>query len=183
MPTLRPLKPPSSCPSLPDSLPATATDATVDPAAAPPLAPAPSHPANPQKFRVRVAPSAIDGQGAFADEAIPARRKIGEIRGEFIDMPTARARAREAERRTGRIFMIAISNKRAVDATHASDPLRFANHACVPNVVMKVQQGRIAFYALRDIAEGEELTIRYGETHHAGRLTCRCGAATCQGRL
>ncbi len=140
-------------------------------------------PADPQKYRVRVGPSRIDGQGAFADEPIPARAKIGEIRGEFIDMAQARARAREAERSTGRIFMVAISDKRAVDATDSTDPLRFANHGCEPNMVLKVQQGRVAFYALRDIAEGEELTARYGQTHHAGRLVCRCGAPRCQGRL
>ncbi|MDE2296598.1 MAG: SET domain-containing protein, partial [Burkholderiales bacterium] len=37
-------------------------------------------PADPQKFAVQVAASRIDGQGAFAADAIPARRKIGEIR-------------------------------------------------------------------------------------------------------
>lgn len=148
-----------------------------------PDAPRRGRPADPQKYRVRVAASAIDGQGAFADEPIPARRKIGEMRGEFVSLREARLRAREAERSTGRIFMVAISDKRAVDATHATDPLRFANHACVPNMVLKVQQGRVAFYALRDIAEGEELTVRYGETHHAGRLVCRCGAPRCQRRL
>lgn len=140
-------------------------------------------PADPQKFKVEVKPSAIDGLGAFAAEPIPARHKIGEIRGEFIDMATARARAREAERSTGRIFMVAISDKRAVDATNATDPLRFANHSCMPNMVLKVQQGRVALYALRDIEAGQELTTRYGETHHAGRLRCRCGAPKCIGRL
>ena len=140
-------------------------------------------PADPQKFKVTVGPSTIDGQGAFAGEAIPARRKIGEMRGEFVDMAEARRRARLAEKTSGRIFMVAISDKRAVDATHSTDPLRFANHSCLPNMVLKVQQGRVAFYALRDIAEGEELTARYGETHHAGRLTCRCGAPGCHGRL
>jgi SET domain-containing protein len=140
-------------------------------------------PRDPQKFKVDIGPSRIDGQGAFAAEAIPARRKIGEIRGEFVDMATARTRAREAERHTGRIFMIAISDKRAVDATHSTDPLRFANHACRPNMVLKVQQGRVAFYALRDIEAGEELTARYGQTHHAGRLRCLCGAADCMGWL
>ena len=139
--------------------------------------------ADPQKFRVRVGPSAIDGQGAFAEEPIPARRKIGELRGEFIDLAEARRRAREAERRTGRIFMVAISDKRAVDASASADPMRFANHACTPNMVMKVQQGRVAFYALRDIAAGEELTARYGATHHAGRLRCLCGAPRCVGWL
>jgi uncharacterized protein len=173
MPTLKPM-PPRAWPDQ-SAVTTTATDtdtATVS-----------TGPANPQKFAVRVGPSAIDGQGAFAGEAIPARRKIGEIRGEFIELAEARLRARAAERDTGRIFMVAISERRAVDATHSSDPLRFANHACAPNMVLKVQQGRVAFYALRDIAEGEELTARYGPTHHAGRLQCRCGAPRCVGWL
>lgn len=140
-------------------------------------------PADPQKFPVRVAPSAIDGMGAFAESAIPAGAKIGEIRGEFVSLAEARVRARQAERTTGRIFMIAISDKRAVDATHSTDPLRFANHACAPNMVLKIQQGRVAFYAIRNIDAGEELTAQYGETHHAGRLICRCGAAKCRGRI
>ena len=139
--------------------------------------------AHPQKYAVTVGPSRIDGQGAFAAEAIPARAKIGEMRGEFIDQRTARERVRAALRDSGRVFMVAISDKRCVDATHSTDPLRYANHACMPNMVLKVQQGRVAFYALRDIAVGEELTTRYGETHHAGRLACRCGAPNCQGTL
>jgi len=139
--------------------------------------------ANPQKYPVFVGLSAIDGQGAFAEQAIPAKAKIGEIRGEFVAMADARARAKAAERSSGRIFMIAVSDKRAVDATHSTDPLRYANHSCAPNMVLKVQQGRVAFYAIRDIDAGEELTARYGETHHAGRLTCRCGAPNCQGNL
>ncbi|MFT3857554.1 MAG: SET domain-containing protein-lysine N-methyltransferase [Aquabacterium sp.] len=184
MPTLRPLRPADKPPVTPahPAMP-SAAEALAAPVGTAGLANAGGRPANPQKFAVTVGPSRIDGQGAFAAEAIPARRKIGEIRGEFIDMATARARARQAERRTGRIFMVAISDKRAVDATHSEDPLRFANHSCLPNMVLKVQQGRVAFYALRDIAVGEELTARYGATHHAGRLACRCGAPTCQGRL
>jgi uncharacterized protein len=139
--------------------------------------------ADPQKFAVTVGPSAIDGQGAFAAEAIPARAKIGEMRGEFVDKATERQRVRDALKTSGRVFMVAISDKRSVDATHSTDPLRFANHACAPNMVLKVQQGRVAFYALRDIAEGEELTVRYGATHHAGRLACRCGAPQCVGKI
>ncbi|MDX9843565.1 MAG: SET domain-containing protein-lysine N-methyltransferase [Aquabacterium sp.] len=181
MPTLRPVTPAATT----APAPAVGAPASVPPEslAGPPGTAARGQPADPQKFKVTVGPSAIDGQGAFAGEAIPARRKIGEMRGEFVDMAEARRRARLAEQTSGRIFMVAISDKRAVDATHSTDPLRFANHSCQPNMVLKVQQGRVAFYALRDIAEGEELTARYGETHHAGRLTCRCGAPGCQGRL
>ena len=49
--------------------------------------------------------------------------------------------------------------------------------------MLRVNQGRVEFYAMRDIAAGEELTVRYGETHHQGRLQCRCGAPGCVGRL
>ena len=136
-------------------------------------------PADPQKFRVFVKPSAIDGQGAFADEAIPARRKIGEIRGESISVREARRRARGLER----IMIVEVSERRAIDAAHSTDPLRFTNHSCAPNAVLRIRQGRVEFYAMRDVAAGEELTVGYGESHHEGRIACRCGAPRCIGRL
>lgn len=175
MPTLRPLAPSPSAEPQPD----LQADATATPAV-PRL---PGTPADPQKYAVVAAPSAIDGLGAFAAEFIPARRKIGEIRGESILTTEAHARARAAAKASGRIFMIALSERRTLDASASTDVLRHANHACEPNTVLKVQQGRVAFYALRDIQPGEELTARYGPTHHAGKLVCRCGSPRCIGRL
>src|SRR6185295_18392925 len=55
-------------------------------------------PNDPQKYAVAVQASPIDGRGAFAAEAIPARRKIGEIRGEPISVREARRRARGQQR-------------------------------------------------------------------------------------
>ena len=136
-------------------------------------------PADPQKFAVEVRDSPIDGRGAFAGEPIPARRKIGEIRGESISVRTARARARGQER----IMIVEVSDKRAIDASQSSDPMRFTNHSCRPNAVLRIRQGRVEFYAMRDVAPGEELTVNYGETHHEGKLRCRCGAPGCVGRL
>jgi SET domain-containing protein len=136
-------------------------------------------PADPQKFRVEARPSRIDGQGAFAVEAIAARMKIGEIRGEPISVGEAGRRARGCER----IMIVAVSDRRAVDATHSIDALRFTNHSCAPNAVLRIQQGRVELFAMRDVAPGEELTIDYGESHHRGRLVCRCGAPRCVGRL
>ncbi len=136
-------------------------------------------PADPQKFAVAVAPSNIDGQGAFAAEPIPARRKIGEIRGESISVRTARQRARGQQR----IMLIEVSDKRAIDASNSADPLRFTNHSCRPNSVLRIRQGRVEFYAMRALEVGEEITVNYGETHHEGRLQCRCGAVGCIGRL
>jgi hypothetical protein len=136
-------------------------------------------PADPQKFRVRVADSRIDGQGAFAAEPIPARRKIGEIRGESISVREARRRAKGQLR----IMIVEVSERRAIDASASSDPLRYTNHSCVPNASLRIRQGRVELYAMRDIAGGEEICANYGESHHEGRLRCRCGTPGCAGRL
>ena len=140
-------------------------------------------PADPQKFRLAAGPSAIDGTGAFAAEAIPARRKIGEIRGEAVSVREARRRARAKAAAGEPIMIVEVSERRAVDATCSADVLRFTNHSCVPNAFLRIAGGRVEVYALRDVAAGEELTADYGESHHAGRLACCCGAPVCVGRL
>jgi uncharacterized protein len=132
-----------------------------------------------QKYAVAVAASRIDGQGAFADEAVPARRKIGEIRGESISVAEARIRATRSER----IMIVELSARRAIDFSRSADPMRYTNHSCRPNARLCIRQGRVEFYALRDIAAGDEITVNYGQTHHEGRLACRCGAPGCVGRL
>lgn len=136
-------------------------------------------PADPQKFAVDVRTSRIDGRGAFAAEAMPARRKIGEIRGESVSVREARRRAKTMER----IMIVEVSHTRAIDASLSTDPLRFTNHSCQPNAVLRIRQGRVEFYAMRDIAVGEEITVNYGETHHEGKLRCRCGAPGCVGAI
>jgi SET domain-containing protein len=132
-----------------------------------------------QKYAVEVRESLIDGLGAFAAEAVPALRKIGEIRGESISVEDARIRATRHER----IMIVELSRRRAIDFSKSTDPMRFTNHSCQPNGQLRISEGRIEFYALRDIAPGEEITVAYGETHHEGRLACRCGAQGCAGRL
>ena len=132
-----------------------------------------------QKFAVRVARSRIDGFGVFAAEAVPPRLKIGEIRGESITVAEARRRAASQQR----IMIVELSARRAMDASKSSDPMRFTNHSCCPNARLAIINGRVEFYALRAIAPGEEITVNYGETHHEGRLACRCGAPGCVGML
>ncbi len=160
MPHVRDLPPPRS------SLPA------------PPARPS-GLPADPQKFAVDVKPSRIDGRGAFAAEPVPARRKIGEIRGEAISVREARRRAKGM----ARIMIVEVSETRAIDASHSQDPLRFVNPSCRPTAALRIRQGRVEFYAMREIATGEEITVDYGETHHEGKLACRCGQPGCVGKL
>ena len=110
---------------------------------------------------------------------MPGRRKIGEIRGEAISVREARHRAKTQQR----IMIVELSETRAIDASGSADPLRFTNHSCRPNAVLRIRQGRVEFYAMRAIAAGEEITVNYGETHHEGRLACRCGAPGCVGAI
>ena len=132
-----------------------------------------------QKYDVANRKSRIDGFGVFAQQDIPPRRKIGEIRGESISVAEARRRA------TGRarIMIVEVSPRKAIDASESSDPMRFTNHSCQPNARLSIQNGRVEFYALRAIPSGEEITVNYGPTHHEGTLACRCGAAGCNGWL
>ena len=132
-----------------------------------------------QRFDVTVAPSAIDGHGVFAAQPIGSQKKIGEIRGESVSIEEARIRASRHER----IMIVELSPRRAIDFSKSADPMRFTNHSCRPNARLCIDYGRVEFYALRDIAVGEEVTVDYGQTHHAGRLACRCGAAGCRGAL
>jgi uncharacterized protein len=132
-----------------------------------------------QKFDLQVQPSRIDGLGVFAAEAIAPARKIAEIRGESIGVADARIRATRHER----IMIVELSARRAIDFSKSADPMRYTNHSCQPNARLSLQNGRVEFYALQPIAVGEEITVNYGETHHQGRLACRCGARGCVGRL
>jgi uncharacterized protein len=132
-----------------------------------------------QRVAVDVRASPIDGHGVFALEPVRAHRKIGEIRGESISVEEARIRATRHER----IMIVELSARRALDFTRSTDPMRFTNHSCRPNARLCLDYGRVEFYALRDIEGGEELTVDYGETHHEGKLACRCGAEGCRGAL
>lgn len=129
-------------------------------------------------FKVRR--SRIQGRGLFALSAVPARRKLGELGGELITQREARRRARAVGES---IKIVEFDNGTALDATHLGGPFGYVNHSCDPNAFMRRHRGRVEFYALRPLEAGEEVTCDYGETHHDGRLPCRCGSPRCRGRL
>jgi SET domain-containing protein len=120
--------------------------------------------------------SALVGKGLFAGTAIPARAKIGEFEGEVIGLREARRRASGR-----RIVAIVELERHAIDATRTGRGFRYINHSCEPNTFMRCTPQRAEFYALRAIRRGEELTVDYGDSHHDGKLRCRCGARACRG--
>lgn len=62
--------------------------------------------------------------------------------------------------------------------------ISYVNHCCDPNAGF---HGQIFLVAMRDIAQGEEVTFDYamclGDGQHAApyRLQCHCGSAQCRG--
>jgi hypothetical protein len=130
-------------------------------------------------FNFKVGRSRIQGRGLFALSALPARRKLGELGGEVISVREARKRARA----TDCIMIVEFGDGRALDATRSESPFKHLNHSCEPNAFMRVYRGRVEFYSLRRVEPGEELTCDYGQTHHDGGLSCRCGSARCRGRV
>lgn len=130
----------------------------------------------PDEFEVR--PSRIHGKGVFARRAVPAKRKIGELTGELISVREARRRYAGAEV----VTVVEFDDDKALDVS-SDRCFRFVNHSCSPNTYMRRVGHRVEFYSLRRIRGGEELTCDYGETHHEGRLPCRCGSETCREKI
>jgi SET domain-containing protein len=125
-----------------------------------------------------VARSRIAGRGLFAGTKIASRAKIGEFEGEKVGLRESRRRAKG--RKTIAIVEL---DRYALDATNVLRGFRFMNHSCEPNTFSRITDTRAEFYALRNIAKGEELTVDYEDSHHDGKLPCRCGAARCRGKI
>ena len=128
-------------------------------------------------YPVKVAKSKIAGKGAYALQRIPARKKIGDLGGVIITMKEAMRLIKNLKV----INLVELDNNLALNASANPNDMRFINHSCGPNTYVRVMKDRVEFYALRDIKKGEELSCDYGETHHEGKLPCKCGAKNCRG--
>ena len=128
-------------------------------------------------YPVRVAKSKIAGKGAYALQRIPARKKIGDLGGVIITMKEAMKLIKDLKV----INLVELDDDLALNASANPNDMRFINHSCGPNTYLRVMKNRVEFYTLRNIRKGEELSCDYGETHHEGKLPCKCGARNCRG--
>lgn len=130
-------------------------------------------------YPLQISKSKIAGKGAFALKAIPAKKKLGNMGGEIISYKEAQKRVKKQPGNV--LFMVEFDHEDiALDASISSNELRFINHSCDPNTYMRRAYQKVEFYTLRPVKKGEELTCDYGETHHDGKLPCKCGAAKCR---
>ncbi|MDR0901195.1 MAG: SET domain-containing protein-lysine N-methyltransferase [Opitutaceae bacterium] len=138
-------------------------------------------------YWIQQAGSAIHGRGVRARRAIPAGARITEYTGERITKAEAlrRDEARLARLRRGgdgSVYVFELNKRHDLDGRLSRNIARFINHSCAPNCETAVVRGRVWISALRDIAEGEELTYDYGFPYSEWRgHPCRCGAPGCVG--
>ena len=103
------------------------------------------------------------------------------------------AEKREKEYEAAKIgsdYMFRIDSATVCDATKQGNVARFINASCEPNCVTKIigldGEKRIAIYAKRNIAAGEELCYDYKfslEYDESKRIPCHCGAKDCRGYM
>jgi SET domain-containing protein len=129
--------------------------------------------------KLEIRKSGIYGKGCFALARFPARKKIALYAGAIIRGP------RRIERRLWEqaddVKVIRLAYDLAIDGAAGGDATAYINHSCAPNAYMRVVPGeKVAFFALRDIEPGEEITMNYRDPDHPP--VCRCGADNCRSR-
>jgi SET domain-containing protein len=128
--------------------------------------------------QLKVRKSRIFGMGCFALVHFPARKKIASYPGELI---RGRRRIDARLRRQEAIKIIRLDEDTAIDGAVGGDATAYINHSCDPNAFMRIVPGeKIAFFALRDITPGEEVTMNYRDPDHPE--VCQCGADNCRSK-
>ncbi|KAB5563293.1 SET1-like protein [Coniochaeta sp. 2T2.1] len=144
-----------------------------------------------RKKPVKFARSAIHNWGLYAMENINKDDMIIEYVGEEVRQQIAELRERRyLKSGIGSSYLFRIDDNTVIDATKKGGIARFINHSCMPNCTAKIIKvegsKRIVIYALRDIAQNEELTYDYKFEREIGsldRIPCLCGTAACKGFL
>ena len=125
-------------------------------------------------YRLRAAESKIHRWGVYADQNIPANRKVIEYRGERIG-------PREAERRGNTPYLFVLDSHWTIDGGVGGSGAELVNHSCQPNLVSRIMKGHILYMSLRAIRKGEELTVDYNYDDTDETMDCRCGHRHCRG--
>lgn len=128
-------------------------------------------------FKLRVSPSPIHRWGIYAEEKIPARRKVMEYTGEKISRKESKKRAEERED----VYLFTLNNYWNIDGAVNGSGAQLVNHSCDPNLAARIVRDHILYMSVREIQPGEELTIDYRFEWNVEKVPCKCGAKTCRG--
>ena len=126
------------------------------------------------RFALRVGRSPIHRWGVFAEEPIPAARRVVEYVGERITDDEAAEQERE------HVYLFDIGGGMMIDGAVGGSGAQYINHSCEPNLIARLQRGHIWYSSLRPIEPGEELTVDY-RLDADEVFPCGCGAEACRG--
>jgi len=129
-------------------------------------------------FRLAIRPSAIHRYGVYAQERIPANRKVIEYTGQRVNRFEAKRRG-EGDY----TYLFAVDPYWTIDGAVGGSGAEIINHSCEPNLISRVMKGHILYMSLRVIQPGEELTIDYNFSDRSRTTPCSCGASTCRGTI
>lgn len=143
-------------------------------------------------FQLGLFNSPISGQGLRVSfgkisKGWPVIRYVGPI---LTDEQVAKYWAKALELSNNpRVELFALDTNRTINGARAL--AAFVNHSCAPNCRVHTDPSKdlVAFYAFREIFQGEELTIDYGLHTDApdgaqyALHPCKCGAKTCRGYM
>ncbi len=129
-------------------------------------------------YKLRIAPSKIHRWGVYANEFIPARRKVIEYTGERI---SRRETKKRAERKLNYLFTL--DTYWTIDGSVDGSGAQFINHCCEPNLIARIVRGHILYMSLRDIKKGEEITVDYHFDKDVEKVPCACGSLKCRGTI
>ncbi|MFN0124697.1 MAG: SET domain-containing protein [Blastocatellia bacterium] len=116
-------------------------------------------------------PSPLHGLGCFATQPFRKGRKIAEYGGAVVRYDNLT----EEESRWDFNHIVGLDDEWVIDGNRGGNLTKYINHSCDANMYMRVTRGHAIFYALRDIAPGEELTWAYYIMDDDGRIDpCPC---------
>ena len=117
-----------------------------------------------QKEHVCLGKSDVAGWGVFILHGARKGDFIGEYVGELITQDEADTRGTVYDQNKCS-YLFNLNSEWVIDAQNRGNKLRFANHSLTPNVEPRVVavngDNRLAMFACRDIAPGEELFFNY----------------------
>lgn len=126
-------------------------------------------------FALSIRESGIHRYGVYAEERIPAGRKVIEYTGKRLN--------RKQAKYTDHTYLFTLDNYWSVDGAVGGSGAEIINHSCNPNLVSRIIKGHILYMSLRVIHPGEELTVDYNFSKDTERQPCRCGAENCRGTI
>lgn len=131
------------------------------------------------KIKISVRHSKNKGFGVFAEEDIEEREFLGIYVGVVVDENTEGPYVFQIRENTpSRTFYTTL------DAEYYGNFTRFINHSCSPNLapfIVRINHiiPTIAFYSLKKIQKGKELTFEYRK--HSNEQICFCRSKKCKG--